>query len=113
MRVILAPMQGVLDHLMREVLTSVNDYDLCVSEFIRVVDQLPELRARRQERPRTIDVVGEGRRADDQHVVVTAQLFHDALAHRRQVAGEQRMLVGETAAPGHRRVEHAGLVRFG
>ena len=40
MRVILAPMQGVLDHLMREVLTSVNDYDLCVSEFIRVVDQL-------------------------------------------------------------------------
>jgi tRNA-dihydrouridine synthase C len=33
-------MQGVLDHLMREVLTSVNDYDLCVSEFIRVVDQL-------------------------------------------------------------------------
>ncbi len=25
---------------MREVLTSVNDYDLCVSEFIRVVDQL-------------------------------------------------------------------------
>lgn len=40
MRVILAPMQGVLDHLMREVLTSVNDYDLCVSEFIRIVDQL-------------------------------------------------------------------------
>ncbi|MGY3868031.1 tRNA dihydrouridine(16) synthase DusC [Aeromonas crassostreae] len=40
MRVILAPMQGVLDHLMREVLTSVNDYDLCVSEFVRVVDQL-------------------------------------------------------------------------
>ncbi len=33
-------MQGVLDHLMREVLTSVNDYDLCVSEFIRVVDRL-------------------------------------------------------------------------
>ncbi|PJG58656.1 tRNA dihydrouridine(16) synthase DusC [Aeromonas cavernicola] len=40
MRVVLAPMQGVLDHLMREVLTSINDYDLCISEFIRVVDQL-------------------------------------------------------------------------
>ncbi|MBV7388260.1 tRNA dihydrouridine(16) synthase DusC [Pasteurellaceae bacterium TAE3-ERU1] len=42
-RLILAPMQGVLDPLMRELLTGVNDYDLCVSEFVRVVDQrLPE-----------------------------------------------------------------------
>lgn len=43
MRVILGPMQGVLDHLMREILTEINDYDLCVTEFVRVVDQkLPE-----------------------------------------------------------------------
>ncbi len=40
MHVTLAPMQGVLDHLMRETLTAVNDYDLCISEFVRVVDQL-------------------------------------------------------------------------
>ncbi|TDQ59523.1 tRNA-U20a,U20b-dihydrouridine synthase [Mesocricetibacter intestinalis] len=40
MRVILAPMQGVLDPLVRQLLTEVNDYDLCISEFIRVVDQL-------------------------------------------------------------------------
>ncbi|MGR5062700.1 tRNA dihydrouridine(16) synthase DusC [Photobacterium sp. DNB22_13_2] len=40
MRVILGPMEGVLDHLMREMLTDINDYDLCVTEFIRVVDQL-------------------------------------------------------------------------
>ncbi|MGQ0285726.1 tRNA dihydrouridine(16) synthase DusC [Pasteurellaceae bacterium 22721_9_1] len=40
MRVILAPMQGVLDPLVRQLLTSVNDYDLCISEFVRVVDQL-------------------------------------------------------------------------
>ncbi len=40
MRVILAPMQGVLDPLLRQLLTDVNDYDLCISEFIRVVDQL-------------------------------------------------------------------------
>ncbi|MGL5949085.1 MAG: tRNA dihydrouridine(16) synthase DusC [Aeromonas sp.] len=38
MRVILAPMQGVLDHLMRETLTAINSYDLCISEFVRVVD---------------------------------------------------------------------------
>ncbi|MFA0409524.1 tRNA-dihydrouridine synthase, partial [Vibrio splendidus] len=40
MRVILGPMEGVLDHLMREILTEINDYDLCVTEFVRVVDQL-------------------------------------------------------------------------
>ncbi|PSU33232.1 tRNA dihydrouridine(16) synthase DusC [Photobacterium lutimaris] len=40
MRVILGPMEGVLDHLMREMLTDINDYDLCVTEFVRVVDQL-------------------------------------------------------------------------
>lgn len=40
MRLILGPMEGVLDHLMRELLTDINDYDLCVTEFVRVVDQL-------------------------------------------------------------------------
>ncbi len=40
MRVILGPMEGVLDHLMREILTEINDYDLCVTEFVRIVDQL-------------------------------------------------------------------------
>ncbi|MGF1730838.1 tRNA dihydrouridine(16) synthase DusC [Photobacterium kasasachensis] len=39
-RVILGPMEGVLDHLMREMLTDFNDYDLCVTEFVRVIDQL-------------------------------------------------------------------------
>ncbi|MCF4175587.1 tRNA dihydrouridine(16) synthase DusC [Vibrio sp. McD22-P3] len=43
MRVVLGPMEGVLDHLMREILTEINDYDLCVTEFVRVVDQtLPD-----------------------------------------------------------------------
>jgi tRNA-dihydrouridine synthase C len=32
-------MQGVLDPLVRQLLTEVNDYDLCISEFVRVVDQ--------------------------------------------------------------------------
>lgn len=39
MRIILAPMQGVLDPLMRHLLCEINDYDLCVSEFVRVVEQ--------------------------------------------------------------------------
>ncbi|RHW77836.1 tRNA dihydrouridine(16) synthase DusC [Colwellia sp. RSH04] len=40
MRVVLAPMEGVLDHLMRDLLTQVGGYDLCVTEFVRVVDQV-------------------------------------------------------------------------
>lgn len=40
MRVLLAPMEGVLDSPVRELLTEVNDYDLCITEFVRVVDQL-------------------------------------------------------------------------
>ena len=40
MRVILAPMQGVLDPPVRQLLTEFNKYDLCISEFVRVVDQL-------------------------------------------------------------------------
>lgn len=33
MRVLLAPMEGVLDSLVRELLSEVNDYDLCITEF--------------------------------------------------------------------------------
>ncbi|GAD88516.1 MULTISPECIES: tRNA dihydrouridine(16) synthase DusC [Vibrio] len=40
MRLVLGPMEGVLDHLMREILTDINDFDLCVTEFVRVSDQV-------------------------------------------------------------------------
>lgn len=35
-QIILAPMEGVLDYYLRDLITSVNNYDYCVSEFIRV-----------------------------------------------------------------------------
>lgn len=34
--IILAPMEGVLDYYLRKLITSINQYDYCVSEFIRV-----------------------------------------------------------------------------
>jgi len=34
----LAPMEGVIDAPVRELLTYINDYDLCITEFLRVVD---------------------------------------------------------------------------
>ena len=40
MKIVLAPMEGVVDHLMRDMLTRVGGFDLCITEFIRVVEQL-------------------------------------------------------------------------
>lgn len=37
MKIVLAPMEGVVDHLMRDMLTQVGGFDLCVTEFVRVV----------------------------------------------------------------------------
>ncbi|WKE67486.1 tRNA-dihydrouridine synthase [Gallaecimonas kandeliae] len=45
MRVLLAPMEGVVDHLMRELLTAEGGFDLCVTEFLRVVEQLHPARS--------------------------------------------------------------------
>ncbi len=39
-RLLLAPMEGLLDHHLRAVLTGVGGLDRCVSEFIRVTDRL-------------------------------------------------------------------------
>jgi tRNA-dihydrouridine synthase C len=44
LRILLAPMEGLLDHSLRDVLTRVGGMDRCVSEFIRVTDQLLPLR---------------------------------------------------------------------
>ena len=38
--ILLAPMEGLLDHMLRDVLTRVGGIDRCVSEFIRVTDTL-------------------------------------------------------------------------
>jgi tRNA-dihydrouridine synthase C len=40
MRLMLAPMEGVIDHTMRELLSSLGGLDRCVTEFVRVSDRL-------------------------------------------------------------------------
>lgn len=40
MKLILAPMEGLLDTYLREIITDTGGYDWCVSEFIRVTTQL-------------------------------------------------------------------------
>ncbi|MDQ8935469.1 tRNA dihydrouridine synthase [Acinetobacter rudis] len=40
MKLILAPMEGLTDPIMRDVLTHVGDFDWCVTEFIRITDSI-------------------------------------------------------------------------
>ena len=40
MRIILAPMEGVIDHTMRDMLTRLGGIDRCVTEFVRVSELL-------------------------------------------------------------------------
>ncbi len=40
MKLLLAPMEGLLDHSLRDLLTRAGGIDRCVSEFIRITDQL-------------------------------------------------------------------------
>ena len=39
MRILLAPMEGVVDHLVRDLLTGIGGIDQCVTEFVRVTEQ--------------------------------------------------------------------------
>lgn len=38
-KIFLAPMEGVVDHVTRDMLTQIGGIDLCLTEFIRVLDQ--------------------------------------------------------------------------
>jgi tRNA-dihydrouridine synthase C len=39
-RILLAPMEGVVDAVMRDLISSIGGVDLCVTEFVRVTDRL-------------------------------------------------------------------------
>lgn len=54
----LAPMEGVIDALMRDLLTSINPYDLCVTEFVRVVKGMIPKHVYRKNCP---ELLNEGR----------------------------------------------------
>jgi tRNA-dihydrouridine synthase C len=48
MKLFLAPMEGLTDFYMRDVLSRIGGYDACVTEFIRVTDRLLPERTGRQ-----------------------------------------------------------------
>jgi len=66
-RLVLAPMHGLADDLMRDVLTAFGGYDWCVSEFIRITDALLPGRAFRRVAP---ELANSGRTRSGTPIVV-------------------------------------------
>jgi tRNA-dihydrouridine synthase C len=91
MRLMLAPMEGVVDHTMRELLTSLGGIDRCVTEFVRVSEHLLPARVFRRLCPE-LDNNG----TTTSGVPVYVQL----LGGQPQVLAENAARAAELGAPG-------------
>lgn len=74
MRLILAPMEGLADALMRDLLTRIGGIDLCVAEFVRVTDHLVPI----HKYLRTVPELGNRGRTANGTPVRVQLLGHDA-----------------------------------
>lgn len=91
MKIYLAPMEGVLDHLLRDILTRIAGVDVCVTEFIRVTSQLlPESVFRR-----LAPELEQGSRTASGIPVLVQLLGSDPVA-----MGENAVRAAEMGAPG-------------
>lgn len=54
-RLFLAPMEGLADYVLRDVLTSTGGYDGCVSEFVRITGSLLPARVYERDTPEILD----------------------------------------------------------
>jgi tRNA-dihydrouridine synthase C len=91
MRIMLAPMEGVVDHTMRELLTELGSIDRCVTEFLRVTDRLLPARVFRRICP---ELANGGKTASG--VPVYLQL----LGGQPTVVAENAVRAAQLGAPG-------------
>lgn len=92
-RILLAPMEGVVDSVMRDQLTRVGGVDLCVTEFIRITDRVLPVSEYRKYVPELFDGSGCRTRAG---VPVLVQL----LGGQAAPMGENAALAASLGAPG-------------
>ena len=92
-RILLAPMEGLLDHSLRDVITQVGGIDRCVSEFIRITDQLLPARVFTRIVPELLN----GRLHRRRRAGAAA-----AAGQRPRLPGRQRGAAGHAGARGHR-----------
>ena len=90
-RIVLAPMEGVLDYSMRRLLTEINRYDWCVSEFVRVSDVVLSQKVFFKEVPELLE---GGRTASGTPVWV------QLLGSRPDTVAESAMVAVKLGAPG-------------
>jgi tRNA-dihydrouridine synthase C len=91
MRLMLAPMEGVIDHTMRELLTSLGGVDRCVTEFVRVTERLLPPRVFHRLCP---ELMNCGATASG------VPVFVQLLGGRPQVMAENAARAAELGAPG-------------
>ena len=91
MRLMLAPMEGVIDHTMRELLTSLGGIDRCVTEFVRVSERLLPPRVFRRLCPE-LDNGGT--------TVSGVPVYVQLLGGQPQVLAENAARAAELGAPG-------------
>ncbi len=91
MRLILAPMEGVIDHTMRQLLTGLGGIDRCVTEFVRVSERLLPPKVYRRLCP---ELETSGKTASGTPVYV------QLLGGKPGVMGENAARAAELGAPG-------------
>lgn len=91
MQLILAPMEGVIDHTMRQLLTSLGGVDRCVTEFVRVTDRLLPARVFRRLCPE-LDTGGK--------TVAGVPVYVQLLGSKPAIMGENAARAAALGAPG-------------
>lgn len=91
MQLILAPMEGVIDHTMRQLLTSLGGVDRCVTEFVRVTDCLLPARVFRRLCPE-LDSGGK--------TVAGVPVYVQLLGSKPDIMGENAARAAALGAPG-------------
>lgn len=91
MKIILAPMEGVVDHILRAQLTKLGGIDRCVTEFIRVTDR-PKTRS--EIRSHCPELLTDGK------TVSKVPVYCQFLGGRPDPIAESAQLAAEMGAPG-------------
>ena len=90
-RLMLAPMEGVIDHTMRQLLTSLGGVDRCVTEFVRVSERLLPPRVYHRLCPEL---------ASGGHTTAGVPVYVQILGGRPTVVAENAARAAELGAPG-------------
>lgn len=91
MRIFLAPMEGVVDHVMREILTRLGSIDRCVTEFIRITDHT---------RPRKVFIKSCPELLNGGKTIHGVPVYIQLLGDNPQAMANNAVIAAQLGAPG-------------